>query len=162
MKKLLIILLAVCGLFVSCATSKVEETLESEKAGFFVETGFKEGHVYIVDNPKLRELFDKFNAELFDNEIVVDYIGYVKPSKMISSEGGQYYGYAPYNTFPNGKIIYGIALVPNSSKGTLIHEMTHLYFNQKGYFQDCHGKYFCDKIDELNKKTHYKYNILKY
>ena len=160
MRKLLIILLTVCGLFVSCATSKVEET--SEKAGFFVETSFKEGHLFIVDNPQLRELFNKFNAELFDNEIVVDYIGFVKPSKMVTCDGVQCYGYAPYNsTFPSGELIYGIALVPNYSKGTLIHEMTHLYFNQKGYFQDCHGKYFCDKIDELNKKTNYKYNILK-
>lgn len=160
MRKLLIILLTVCGLFVSCATSKVEET--SEKGGFFVETSLKEGHLFIVDNPQLRELFNKFNAELFDNEIVVDYIGIVKSAKMVTRDGIQCYGYALYNsTFPNGELIYGIALVPNYSKGTLIHEMTHLYFNQKGYFQDCHGKYFCDKIDELNKKTNYKYNISK-
>lgn len=160
MKKLLIVFLAICSLFVSCATSKVEET--SEKASFFVEMSLKEGRIFIVDNPKLREVFDKFNAELFDNEIAVDYIGFVKPSKMVTRDGVQCYGYALYySTFPNSELTYGIALVPNYSKGTLIHEMTHLYFNQKGYFQDCHGKYFCDKIDELNKKTNYKYTIPK-
>lgn len=159
MRKLLIILLTVCGLFVSCATSKVEET--SEGAGHFMYlTNIMVKELYVVDDPELRETFDKFNAELFNNELTVDYIGLVKPYKISYKDGTSRKGYAMWNRYGN-VYTYGIVLVPNYPKGVLLHEMTHLYFYQNGMFEEDHGKNFCKKIDELNKATGYKYNIPK-
>lgn len=159
MRKLLIILLTVCSLFVSCATSKVEEIPEG--AGHFKYlTNIRSSELYVVDDNNLRELFNEFNAELFNNELTVDYIGLVKPYKISYKDGSYKEGFAMWNCFRN-TYTYGIVLVPNYSKGVLIHEMVHLYFYQNGMFEEDHGKNFCKMVDDLNKKTNYKYNIPK-
>lgn len=163
MKKFLIVLLTICGLFVSCATSKVEEIPEG--AGHFKYlTNIRSSELYVVDDSSLRELFNEFNAELFNNELTVDYIGFVRPSKIYGKDGLPRNGYAMWYTRNRNGVsntTYGIVLVPNYSKGVLIHEMVHLYFYQNKMLYEDHGKNFCKMVDDLNKKTNYKYNIPK-
>lgn len=163
MKKLLIVFLAICGLFVSCATSKVEEIPEG--AGHFKYlTNIRSSELYVVDDINLREAFNEFNAELFNNELTVDYIGFVRPYKIYGKDGISRSGCAMwYTRYRNGvsNTTYGIVLVPNYPKGVLIHEMVHLYFYQNKMTNEGHGENFCKMIDDLNKKTNYKYNIPK-
>lgn len=133
MRKIIIILLTLCSLFVSCAsTSGVDN--ETEKSYTFQISECDKKEIYVVDDPILRERFNTFNELYFKNKLKVDYIGYMEE---VYHSNGQVGGLALY-TDNDYKRKYGITLyskLRNSVKdGVLLHEMVHLYFYQKNMF----------------------------
>lgn len=162
MRKTIIILLTLCSLFVSCAsTSGVDN--ETEKSYTFQIQNCDKKELYVVDDPILRERFNTFNELYFKNKLKVDYIGYMEE---VYNDIGQVGGLTMCNTNEFHRNIYGITLyskLGSSVKdGVLLHEMIHLYFFRKNMFTDYHGKSFCKKVNELNKLTNYVYRIQKY
>ena len=159
MRKYLVLLLAGL-LFVSCASTNVTDT-NTEKSFTFKLTNCNKKEICVVEDPILREKFNTFNELLFNNKLTLDYIGYME--EVYDKNEGLIAGKALYNN--NGyKYTYGIALEKNKLKdsvkdGVLIHEMTHIYFYQRGQFNENHGKNFYKKINELNKLTKYVYRI---
>lgn len=159
MRKIILILLTLCSLFVSCASTSGVDT-ETEKSYTFKLLNCDKKEIYVVDDPILRERFNTFNELYFKNKLKVDYIGYMEE---VYNEKGQVGGLAIYNTNELHKYIYGITIdstLKDSAKdSTLLHEMVHIYFYQKNMFTELHGKKFCKKVNELNKLTNYVYRI---
>ena len=158
MKKVLI-LFFVSLLFVSCATTKHTST---ENSKIFKDYNLQVYKVEIVDNQELRDLFNEFNALYFQNELWVDYIGYV--DDFLLRGKGNSYNYAGYSFWEisAGGYKYGIVMANRSDfkdknattnyfNGVLLHEMTHLYFFQKGIFNEDHGENFREMIDALHE-----------
>jgi hypothetical protein len=161
MRKIIIILLTLCSLFVSCAsTSGVDN--ETEKSYTFKLSNCDKKEICVVDDPILRRRFNTFNELYFKNKLKVDYIGYMEE---VYNDNGQVGGLAICNPNEFHRNIYGITIdstLKDSAKdSTLLHEMVHIYFYQKNMLTELHGKKFCKKINELNKLTNYVYRIPK-
>lgn len=158
MKKIAILLFASL-LFVSCATTKHVTT---ENSKIFKAYDLQAGRIEIIENKELRDLFDEFNALYFNDELWVDYIGFV--DTFLLHDKGKSYNYAGYSFWElstNG-YKYGIVMskrndfqgenaTTNYFNGVLLHEMAHLYFYQNGMFNEGHGENFRKMIDNLHE-----------
>ncbi len=155
MRKLLIVIFT-CLLFVSCATTK-NASNSIENSRYFHTPSLNTSRIEITDNQELRGLFDEFNELYFEGRLIVDNIGYVDGSLLRGK--GKTYNYAGYAFWEwhVDACRYGIAMVNNMSiaenyfKGVLLHEMTHLFFFQKGMYHEKHGKNFREMIDMLHE-----------
>lgn len=158
MKKVVILLIASL-LFVSCATTKHATT---ENSKIFKAYNLQANRIEIIENQELRDLFNEFNTLYFQDELQVDYIGYVD-NFLLHGKGNSYYyvGYSFWELSTNG-YKYGIAMSKKSDligesatnnyfNGVLLHEMVHLYFYQNGMFSEGHGKNFRKMIDALHE-----------
>lgn len=160
MRKIIIILLTLCSLFVSCAsTSGVDN--ETEKSYTFQIQDCDKKEICVVDDPILRRRFNTFNELYFKNKLKVDYIGYMGE---VYNSVGQIGGLAIYidKDYKRKYCITLYSKLRSSVKdGVLLHEMIHLYFYRKNMLTEYHGKNFCKKVNELNKLTKYVYRIPK-
>ena len=160
MRKLIIVIFT-CLLFVSCATTK-KATNSIENSRYFHAPSLKTSQIEIIENQELRDLFDEFNELYFEGRLIVDYIGYVDGC-LLRGKGKtyNYVGYAFWEWHADA-CRYGIAMAKktdsngisiseNYFNGVLLHEMTHLYFYQKGMYHENHGKNFREMIDKLHE-----------
>lgn len=160
MRKLLIVIFT-CLLLVSCATTR-NASNSIENSRYFHAPGLTTSRIEIIDNQELRDLFDEFNELYFEGRLIVDYIGYVDGSLLRGK--GKTYNYAGYAFWEwhADACRYGIAMAEkndsndisiaeNYFNGVLLHEMTHLYFFQKGIYHEKHGKNFREMIDRLHE-----------
>lgn len=161
MRKIIIILLTLCSLFVSCAsTSRVDN---ENKVYLKNVSQLYQHEIKLVENSKLRRQFDAFNNAYFNGYLKVDCIGTVKTSVLKNIDNSYNVGYSAgnYNQY-DGKFVYIIAIDENYAydKGILLHEMLHIYFYQTGNTFERHGENFIREAKKLEKLTGYPIHII--
>lgn len=154
MRKIIIILLTLCSLFVSCASTS---GVDNENKVYLKNVSQLYQHeIELVEDIKLRRQFDALNYTYFNGYLKVDCIGMVKHSVLKNVDNSYYAGYAAvdYNQY-DGKLVYIIAINENYvyDKGVLLHEMLHIYFYQTGNTSEGHGENFIRKAKKLEKLT---------
>jgi hypothetical protein len=92
MRKTIIILLTLCSLFVSCASTSGVDT--ENKVYLKNVSRLYQHEIKLVENIKLRRQFDAFNNAYFNGYLKVDCIGMVKPSVLKDVDNSYAAGYA--------------------------------------------------------------------
>ena len=109
----------------------------------------------------IKKEFDKFNKELFNNELPTiklrttktlkdGYLGWVMTYVETDEDGN-------VTHFKHKELAISTQYNNESTQGLLIHEMVHLWMVENGmhehYNVEYHGKEFLSKVKEIQKKT---------
>ena len=109
-----------------------------------------------VRDMKLEDLYDKFNKDLFNNQLPK------VPIKLTKSKHSGGSAIASRNTQTGKVTIKGITISTlykrsiEELSGLLIHEMVHIYFYLIGDAYEAHGSKFKKKLEELQSKVDFK------
>lgn len=110
---------------------------------------------------EIRKYAEKFNKDLFDNELNISKIDFKISKKMINVLGNfRYQKKGIFNYYQRITISENILISENDFENTLIHEMVHAWQFQKNKGLS-HGYTFIQKSDIIKEKSNGKYCIRK-
>lgn len=113
----------------------------------------------VVTTEWMKENFDKFNAEFFNNELPSNKVILETSRRFIRTWGQAFpkqYGYYKIRMNSN------IDMTENAAKSTLIHEMIHIYDFVKGGKGPAHGPFFQKECARINKLSNNEYTLQTY